>query len=85
MSLLSIFVVLSCLLSQTTAFSTPTKPTTWKDMPRKERTEVSDTVEIAVGRVAMVGSVLFLAEEILTGESILEQMMDAANVLVHTV
>ncbi len=72
------------------AFSTPTKPallesSTWKDMPRKERAEFSDTVEIAVGRVAMVGSVLFLTEEVLTGESILEQMMDAAHVLVHTV
>lgn len=95
MSLLSTFMILMCLLSQSDAFSTPSReparrlqePWTWKDMPRKatEGMEVSEAVEIAVGRAAMVGSVLFLTEEILTGESILDQMIHTAHVLVHTV
>lgn len=99
MSLLSTLTFFLCLLSQSHAFSTPTRrgnepaamrmqePWTWKDMPRKasEGKEAPEALEIAIGRVAMVGSVLFLAEEVLTGESILEQMIHTAHVLVHTV
>lgn len=96
MSVLGTLMMLLCLLAQSQAFSTPTRrepairmqePWTWKDMPRKanQRGEVSEVVEIAIGRIAMVGSVMFLTDEVLTGESILEQMIHAANVLVHTV
>lgn len=61
-------------------------PEPWT-LPRKasESKQVPEAVEIAIGRVAMVGSVLFLTEEVLTGQSILEQMIHTAHVLVHTV
>ena len=63
-----------------------TMPEPWT-LPRKasESKQVSEAVEIGIGRVAMVGSVLFLTEEVWTGQSILEQLIHTAHVLVHTV
>ena len=53
----------------------------WIDRPRKSTDddllfEVADSTEILLGRVAMVGAVFFLAQEILTGESIPAQLVD---------
>jgi hypothetical protein len=41
-----------------------------------KRSRELDRIELVVGRIAMVGATIFLAKELFTGESILEQVSE---------
>jgi hypothetical protein len=65
----------------------PGKPNlpAWVNLPnRVSRSAVTDTLfttEIQIGRLAMVGAVGLFLKEIVTGESVLEQISDIAHSL----
>jgi hypothetical protein len=53
----------------------------WTALPLRrdelmKRSRELDRIELVVGRVAMVGATIFLAKELFTGESILEQVTE---------
>lgn len=51
----------------------------WIDLPSRRKDDdfaVLEDVEMMIGRVAMVGATALIFQELFTGESILEQVMD---------
>lgn len=67
-------------------------PAAWFDQPaRKSSSEtadrllqVADSTEILLGRAAMIGAVVFLATEVVTGESIPAQFISLMSSGMHT-
>lgn len=60
----------------------------WINLPMRRSDEdkllrAADNIEIVVGRVAMLGSLILLSQELLTGESIQEQVVNLAGVLLN--
>lgn len=84
----------SALRAETSTHATPTKPPSIKDDPalrwihlprvrleEDARVAVIEQVEMWIGRVAMVGAMAVVFNEIFKGESIVEQVSDAASTL----
>jgi hypothetical protein len=61
-------------------------PTNWRQLPSKGPREITITkqdlsIEIIIGRIAMVGFIGLLVREIVSGEKFSEQVIDIINFL----